>query len=129
MSDQGHSDLGDRGMGLERLQGWISKKRLRRRSSLRFIDRRLLVILGLLGILSAVQFMREGPSALPRVNAFGGSPSGCNIKGNISLTGERIFHVPGQRYYSETVISTYKGERWFCSQWEAWWAGWRKAKV
>jgi len=65
---------------------------------------------------------------LPRVNALG-SDGGCNIKGNISIEGERIYHVPGQRYYSETIINPAKGERWFCSQWEAWWAGWRKAKV
>lgn len=55
--------------------------------------------------------------------------SGCNIKGNISVdTGERIYHVPGQKYYRETIISTGKGERWFCSEEEARRAGWRKAK-
>lgn len=54
----------------------------------------------------------------------------CNIKGNISMnTGERIYHVPGQRYYNDTVISTSHGERWFCSEEEARAAGWRKAKV
>lgn len=55
--------------------------------------------------------------------------TGCNIKGNISVdTGERIYHVPGQKYYRETIISTGKGERWFCSEEEARRAGWRKAK-
>lgn len=55
--------------------------------------------------------------------------SGCDIKGNISVnTGERIYHVPGQEHYQETVISTAKGERWFCSEDEARRAGWRKAK-
>jgi hypothetical protein len=53
----------------------------------------------------------------------------ANIKGNINEWGERIYHMPGQKYYSETGISLARGERWFCSQWEAWWAGWRKAKV
>jgi hypothetical protein len=54
----------------------------------------------------------------------------CNIKGNISMsTGERIYHMPGQEYYSETVISPGKGERWFCSEAEARAAGWRKSKV
>lgn len=54
--------------------------------------------------------------------------SGCNIKGNISIdTGERIYHVPGQTYYSETVISPRYGERWFCSEAEARRAGWRKS--
>lgn len=38
--------------------------------------------------------------------------SGCNIKGNISIdTRERIYHVPGQTYYDETVISPRYGER------------------
>lgn len=53
---------------------------------------------------------------------------GCNIKGNISVnTGERIYHVPGQKFYSETIITAGKGERWFCSEDEARAAGWRKA--
>jgi endonuclease YncB( thermonuclease family) len=53
---------------------------------------------------------------------------GCNIKGNISVnTGERIYHVPGQEYYEQTVISSWKGERWFCSEEEARAAGWRRA--
>ncbi|WP_446685988.1 hypothetical protein [Mesorhizobium kowhaii] len=43
--------------------------------------------------------------------------------------GEHIYHVPGQEYYLATRINTARGERWFCSEWEAWWAGWRKAKV
>ncbi|OAP38736.1 hypothetical protein [Sinorhizobium americanum] len=60
----------------------------------------------------------------------GGSAGSCDIKGNVSIdTGERIFHVPGQRYYSQTKISPQYGERWFCSEFEAWAAGWRKSKV
>ncbi len=32
--------------------------------------------------------------------------SGCSIKGNVSIeTGERIYHVPGQRYYDATRIT------------------------
>jgi endonuclease YncB( thermonuclease family) len=54
--------------------------------------------------------------------------SGCNIKGNISAKGERIYHVPGQKYYSRTKISAGKGERWFCSEAEARKAGWRRAR-
>ncbi|MBB2822442.1 UNVERIFIED_ORG: hypothetical protein GGD59_005731 [Rhizobium esperanzae] len=62
--------------------------------------------------------------------ASGGSGQSCTIKGNISIeTGERIFHVPGQRYYAQTTISPRYGERWFCSEFEAWAAGWRKSKV
>lgn len=56
--------------------------------------------------------------------------SGCNIKGNISQnTGERIYHVPGQRYYDATRISLRHGERWFCSEEEARRAGWRRSRV
>jgi hypothetical protein len=53
----------------------------------------------------------------------------CVIKGNSSSNGERIYHVPGQRYYDKTIINWSKGERWFCTEQEAIGAGWRKAKV
>ena len=55
--------------------------------------------------------------------------STCNIKGNVNIdSGERIFHTPGQRRYSETRIRPEYGERWFCSEAEARAAGWRKAR-
>lgn len=57
-----------------------------------------------------------------------GQSAACNIKGNISGKGERIYHVPGQKYYDHTKISESKGERWFCSEDEARAAGWRKAQ-
>lgn len=53
----------------------------------------------------------------------------CVIKGNISSSGEKIYHMPGQRYYNQTVIDEGKGERWFCTEEEAKSAGWRKSKV
>lgn len=53
----------------------------------------------------------------------------CVIKGNISSSGEKIYHLPGQRYYNRTVISENKGERWFCSEEEAQESGWRKSKL
>lgn len=55
--------------------------------------------------------------------------SECKIKGNISYSGEKIYHVPGQKYYDSTKIDTKYGERWFCSEKEAQAAGWRKSKV
>jgi len=68
---------------------------------------------------------------------WGGCPQGvpddaapsaeCNIKGNISTEGEKIYHIPVCEYYSRTVITESKGERWFCSEEEALAAGWRKA--
>jgi hypothetical protein len=53
----------------------------------------------------------------------------CNIKGNVSTKGERIYHVPGQKYYNDTRIQASHGERWFCSEEEARAAGWRRSKV
>ena len=52
----------------------------------------------------------------------------CRIKGNISRSGKRIYHVPGAQYYDRTRIDTSKGERWFCSESQARAAGWRRAK-
>ncbi|AWI83182.1 nuclease [Alloyangia pacifica] len=60
--------------------------------------------------------------------AVAAAPQGCVIKGNVSSKGERIFHVPGQKYYAATRITVTKGERWFCSETEARKAGWRKAR-
>jgi hypothetical protein len=55
---------------------------------------------------------------------------GCDIKGNISQkTGERIYHLPGQRWYDKTVISPEDGEAWFCTEEETRENGWRKSKV
>jgi endonuclease YncB( thermonuclease family) len=75
----------------------------------------------------AAQRDQAAPAAPnPTVSLVG--QSGCNIKGNISAKGERIYHVPGQKYYSRTKISVGKGERCFCSETEARQAGWRRAR-
>ena len=55
-------------------------------------------------------------------------PSQCVIKGNINSKGERVYHVPGGRYYDRTKIDTSKGEQWFCPEAEAKAAGWRPPK-
>ena len=66
--------------------------------------------------------------AMDKAVAFGLVP-GCNIKGNVSFNGgERIYHVPGQEYYSATRIRQDYGERWFCSEADARAAGWRKSR-
>jgi endonuclease YncB( thermonuclease family) len=57
-----------------------------------------------------------------------GNSNACQIKGNISSKGERIYHVPGGRWYDATKVDEGKGERWFCSESEAQAAGWRPAK-
>lgn len=54
---------------------------------------------------------------------------GCQIKGNISSSGEKIYHLPNSKNYLETKISSSKGERWFCSEKEAQAHGWRKPKI
>lgn len=51
--------------------------------------------------------------------------SACRIKGNISQSGDRIYHLPDSRSYAATRISEARGERWFCSEEEARTAGWR----
>lgn len=56
------------------------------------------------------------------------SPSACTIKGNISSSSEKIYHMPNQQFYSQTEIDAGAGERWFCSESEATTAGWRKSK-
>lgn len=83
-----------------------------------------------------VQTLPDPPSPEPSEPVRGGcpdgcevQPAGCDIKGNISKKGERIYHVPGQRWYDETVISPEKGEFWFCTEAEARANGWRRAKV
>jgi micrococcal nuclease len=55
-------------------------------------------------------------------------PAGCRIKGNINSSGEKIYHVPGGKFYDNTVIEPEKGERWFCTETEAVEAGWRRSK-
>ncbi|PBB16783.1 hypothetical protein CK219_27270 [Mesorhizobium sp. WSM4313] len=60
--------------------------------------------------------MRHVAQPVGRGGAFTPRVPGCVIKGNISMnTGEHIYHLPGQKYYSSTVINPSKGERWFCS--------------
>lgn len=56
-------------------------------------------------------------------------PPDCIIKGNISPSGEKIYHVPGGKYYSRTQIDPSDGERWFCTEHEAESNGWRRSKV
>lgn len=55
--------------------------------------------------------------------------AGCNIKGNVSVTGELIYHLQSRDYYDETVINFVKGERWFCSESEVRQVGWRSSMV
>jgi len=51
----------------------------------------------------------------------------CLIKGNISSSGEKIYHMPGGAYYNKTIIDKSRGERWFCTEADAQTAGWRRS--
>jgi hypothetical protein len=78
-----------------------------------------------LGYVAAEPALIQG-LARSTVGQFG--LAGCTIKGNISInSGERIYHMPGQRDYEGTRIHAEYGERWFCSEREARAAGWRRA--
>jgi hypothetical protein len=86
-------------------------------------------VLSALLLLLALGLTRWWPE-LPRLQSLVPASSGsCDIKGNISESGERIYHLPNNRYYDVTGIDESRGERWFCSEAEARAAGWRPAKV
>lgn len=53
---------------------------------------------------------------------------GCDIKANISDTGEKIYHTFASGSYTRTIITADKGERWFCNEVEAKAAGWRRSE-
>lgn len=66
------------------------------------------------------------PSTAP-ASAAQSSSGSCLIKGNISTSGEKIYHLPGCSSYAKTEINESRGEKWFCTESEAQSAGWRKA--
>ncbi|MEX0933619.1 MAG: thermonuclease family protein [Candidatus Paceibacterota bacterium] len=71
----------------------------------------------------------ETPAVTPatiRTPSSASDPS-CTIKGNISSSGEKIYHMQGCGSYAKTVINESRGEIWFCAETEAQSAGWRKA--
>lgn len=82
---------------------------------------------GAVGFAGVYGFTGDEPLA---DQAFAMLSGECTIKGNVSIgSGERIYHVPGQRYYAATRIRPEYGERWFCSEAEARAAGWRRSGV
>lgn len=69
---------------------------------------------------------KSSTTPLPIVSST--SPtSPCTIKGNISNSGEKIYHRPDCPYYTRTKITIEKGEHMFCTEPEAISAGWRIA--
>lgn len=51
----------------------------------------------------------------------------CAIKGNVTIDGQRIYHLPNTAFYTATIINPSRGERVFCSEKDALDAGWRRA--
>lgn len=43
----------------------------------------------------------------------------CVIKGNIDRLGQKYYHLPGDKYYSETKINFLKEDKWLCTIKEA----------
>ncbi|WP_081732425.1 hypothetical protein [Mesorhizobium sp. L103C119B0] len=83
-------------------------------------------IIAFFGAGAATYVASEGLPALTFPNNL--NPA-CNIKGNVSInTGERIYHMPGDKFYAATIIRPEYGETWFCSEAEARAAGWRHAR-
>jgi len=43
----------------------------------------------------------------------------CLIKGNIDRLGQKYYHLPGDKYYSQTQINPLKEDQWLCTVEEA----------
>jgi hypothetical protein len=93
----------------------------------------LVAVLAVAGITQATgdtasQDPAAGTAQLYGLEAAQGAPAqDCAIKGNISRSGERIYHVPGGSFYERTKINEGAGEKLFCSEEEAAAAGWRRS--
>ena len=79
------------------------------------------VILGTAGVIGGYYYVKGHFS--------GGVSSKCYIKGNINSEGQKIYHLPQDKYYIDTEINTAAGERWFCSVQQARDAGWRASEA
>jgi len=79
-----------------------------------------------LGLWTACTAETVQTTVAPTTSSSTSDPS-CTIKGNISASGEKIYHMQGCGSYSKTTIDESRGEKWFCTEAEAQTAGWRKA--
>ena len=78
-------------------------------------------------ILGAVSVPTDAQSILLSAVSAADSPTPeCSIKGNVTRSGECVYHLPGGRYYNSVKMNLSK--RWFCSQEEAEAAGCRRSK-
>ena len=76
-----------------------------------------------IGIWSIENYVQEDGFQSEFVEQENVQSSDCNIKGNLSSSGDKIYHVPGGAHYEVT-----KPEQWFCSEEEAKAAGFRPAQ-
>ena len=77
------------------------------------------------GTLPARPGSQTGPAS---VCDFSGSNTPI-IKGNVEQrTGERVYHVPGGLFYSTTAVDLDQGDRWLCTEAEAYALGWKRSK-
>ena len=71
---------------------------------------------------------RPRRSPVPQICDYSGTVQPV-IKGNTDTsTSTHIYYVPGDLFYSTTVINKSHGDRWFCTEEEAVNAGWQQAK-
>ena len=80
------------------------------------------------GLWAACPLDASKSATVPKKDITQNETSGdCAIKGNISTTGEKIYHIPRFGSYEKTKIEESRGEKWFCMEAEAQAAGFRKA--
>lgn len=51
------------------------------------------------------------------------------IKGNINNKGEKIYHIPGDKYYDITKIDPSRGEKMFFTETDAMTEGFRRTDI
>ena len=79
-------------------------------------------------ILGALKVPLDAQKLLLAPTGAEGAPSPeCTIKGNVNHKGERIYHMPDQKFYPTIDMTKDSKRRWFCTQEEAEAAGWRRA--
>ena len=73
---------------------------------------------------------------LPSLTLSGGDIGTCDYSGTLervikgasnSATGERLYHTPGSATYDSAVVTEAEGGLWFCTEFDALSAGWRRA--
>ena len=70
---------------------------------------------------------KAAPASIAPASSEAPKGNPCLIKGNVSASGEKIYHLPSCGSYSKTVIDEIRGDKWFCTETEAEISGWRKA--